>query len=46
MGCIFIIAMIGVVMSSQDTLLNASSVLFSEDIVGGLLPSFLKTKNC
>lgn len=41
---IFIIAMIGVVMSSQDTLLNASSVLFSEDIVGGLLPSFPENK--
>ncbi|MFY0652775.1 MAG: sodium:solute symporter family protein [Cyclobacteriaceae bacterium] len=41
---IFIIAMIGVVMSSQDTLLNASSVLFSEDIVGGIFPSFQDKK--
>lgn len=31
---IFIIAMIGVVMSSQDTVLNAGSILFSEDIMG------------
>lgn len=31
---IFIIAMIGIVMSSQDTVLNAGSILFSEDIMG------------
>jgi len=41
---IFIIAMIGVVMSSQDTLLNASSVLFSEDIVGAIFPSIHENK--
>lgn len=41
---IFIIAMIGVVMSSQDTLLNASSVLFSEDIVGAIFPSLSEKK--
>lgn len=41
---IFIIAMIGVVMSSQDTLLNAGSVLFSEDIVGSLLPALNEEK--
>ena len=41
---IFIIAMIGVVMSSQDTLLNASSVIFSEDIVATIIPSFDENK--
>ena len=41
---IFIIAMIGVVMSSQDTLLNASSVVFSEDIVGTLVSSLDEKK--
>jgi SSS family solute:Na+ symporter len=41
---IFIIAMIGVVMSSQDTLLNSSSVLFGEDIVGTIFPSIHESK--
>ncbi|MEZ4959349.1 MAG: sodium:solute symporter family protein [Saprospiraceae bacterium] len=35
---IFIIAMIGVVMSTQDTTLNTASVNFSEDIMAGLWP--------
>lgn len=35
---IFIVAMIGVVMSSQDTILNAGSILFSEDIMGAIKP--------
>lgn len=33
---IFIIAMIGVVLSSMDTTLNGASVIFSEDVVGGI----------
>ena len=41
---IFIIAMIGVVMSTQDTLLNASSVLFSEDIVSIFFPDINETQ--
>ena len=41
---IFIIAMIGVVMSSQDTVLNAGSILFSEDIMGALKPMTEKQK--
>lgn len=41
---IFIIAMIGVVMSSQDTVLNAGSILFSEDIMGALKPMSEKQK--
>ena len=32
---IFIIAMIGVVMSTQDTTMNTAGVVFSEDVVGG-----------
>ncbi|MCB0517662.1 MAG: sodium:solute symporter family protein [Lewinellaceae bacterium] len=35
---IFIIAMIGVVMSTQDTTLNISSINFSEDIIAGFRP--------
>lgn len=35
---IFIVAMIGVVMSSQDTILNAGSILFSEDIMAAIKP--------
>ena len=41
---IFVIAMIGVVMSSQDTVLNAGSILFSEDLVGSLRPMTAKQK--
>lgn len=41
---IFIIAMIGIVMSSQDTVLNAGSILFSEDIMGTLKPMTAKQK--
>lgn len=41
---IFIIAMLGVVMSSQDTVLNAGSILFSEDIIGVLKPMTEKQK--
>lgn len=41
---IFIIAMIGVVMSSQDTVLNAGSILFSEDIMSALKPMTEKQK--
>lgn len=41
---IFIIAMIGVVMSSQDTILNAGSILFSEDLLGSLRPMTEKQK--
>ena len=41
---IFIIAMIGVVMSSQDTVLNAGSILFSEDIIGALRKTTEKQK--
>lgn len=41
---IFIIAMIGIVMSSQDTVLNAGSILFSEDIMGTLRPMTEKQK--
>ncbi len=41
---IFIIAMIGVVMSSQDTILNAGSIIFSEDIMGALRPMTEKQK--
>lgn len=41
---IFIIAMIGVVMSTQDTVLNAGSILFSEDIMGALRPMTDKQK--
>jgi len=33
---IFIIAMIGVVLSSMDTTLNGASIIFSEDVVGGI----------
>lgn len=36
---IFIIAMIGVVMSSQDSILNSAAVIFSEDLVSPLWPS-------
>ncbi len=36
---IFIIAMIGVVMSSQDSILNSAAVVFSEDLVSPLWPS-------
>ncbi len=35
---IFIIAMLGIVMSTQDSLLNAASILFGEDVLGGLHP--------
>jgi SSS family solute:Na+ symporter len=35
---IFIIAMIGVVMSTQDTTLNMSGIIFSEDIITGFRP--------
>ncbi|MEL6143689.1 MAG: hypothetical protein AAFU67_18970, partial [Bacteroidota bacterium] len=31
---LFIIAMIGVIMSTQDTLINTSSIIFSEDLMG------------
>lgn len=35
---VFIIAMLGVVMSTQDTTLNTASINFSEDIMAGFLP--------
>ncbi len=35
---IFIIAMLGIVMSTQDTLLNAAAILFGEDVLGGFDP--------
>ena len=41
---IFIIAMIGVILSSMDTLLNNASIIFSEDIVGGLCPTLPDTQ--
>ncbi len=41
---IFIIAMIGIVMSTQDTVLNAGSILFSEDIIGTIKPINEKQK--
>lgn len=41
---IFIIAMLGVVMSSQDTVLNAGSIIFSEDIIDVLKPMKEKQK--
>lgn len=36
---IFIIAMIGVVLSSMDSTLNNAAIIFSEDIVGGISPN-------
>lgn len=41
---IFIIAMIGVVMSTQDTVLNSGSIVFSEDIISVLRPMTEKQK--
>ena len=35
---VFIVAMLGVVMSTQDTTLNGSSIVFSQDILGSLFP--------
>ncbi len=35
---IFIIAMIGVVMSTMDTTMNSASIIFGEDIMGGFKP--------
>ena len=36
---VFIVAMIGVVMSTQDTAINTAGVILSEDIIGGLFPN-------
>ena len=41
---LFIVAMIGVVMSTQDTTLNASAIVFSEDILGGFYPDLSDEK--
>ena len=35
---LFIIAMVGVIMSTQDTLINTSSIIFSEDLLGTMRP--------
>lgn len=35
---VFIVAMVGVIMSTQDTLINSGAVSFAEDILGGFLP--------
>ena len=36
---VFMVAMIGVVMSTQDTAMNTAGVILSEDIMAGLFPS-------
>lgn len=40
---IFIIAMIGVIMSSQDSLINYGSTLFTRDVGGIIKPNILKS---
>ncbi len=39
---IFVVAMIGVIMSSQDSLINYGATLFTRDISGVIKPSLLK----
>ncbi|NND34836.1 MAG: sodium:solute symporter family protein [Saprospiraceae bacterium] len=41
---VFIIAMIGVVMSTQDTTLNSASIVFSEDIMGAIYPALSESR--
>lgn len=41
---LFLVALIGVVMSTEDTTLNTASVVFSEDVVGGLWPKTSEIK--
>lgn len=41
---IFVVAMLGVVMSTQDTTLNGSSIVFSQDILGSIFPGISDTQ--